>query len=76
MFNVRVTMGHGPAQAQEEPAEKRRSSRFCLSSQIHFTKKLNKNTGNFRVLASCFVMKCEVVIVLDIYKKLLGKSAV
>ena len=33
VLNVRVTTGHGTAQAQQVPAENGRSSRFCLGSQ-------------------------------------------
>ena len=32
VVNVRITMGHRPAQAQEEPAGWGRFSRFCLES--------------------------------------------
>ena len=33
VLNTRVTTGHRPAQTQEVPAEKERSSRFCLGLQ-------------------------------------------
>ena len=38
VLNVRVTTGHRPAQAQEEPAGWEGFSRFCLGSQKFFAK--------------------------------------
>ena len=70
VLNVRVTTGHGPAQAQEVPAEKGCSSRFHSQK---FICKIKYKYWNFRVLAGCFMIKCEQIMVLGIYKKSLGK---
>ena len=40
VLNVRVTAGHRPAQAQEEPAGWERFSRFCLKSQKFLQNKI------------------------------------
>ena len=58
MLNVRVNTGHRTTQAQEVSAEKGRSSRFCSQK---FICKIKWKYWNSRVLAGCFVMKCEKV---------------
>ena len=55
MLNVRVTAGHRPAQAREEPDGWWRFSRFCLGSQNFFCKIESKFLST-RMLAGGFVM--------------------
>ena len=55
MLNIRVTAGHRPAQAQEEPAEWGCFPSFCLGSQKVFCK-IKSKFLSFRVLAGGFVM--------------------
>ena len=57
VLNVRVTAGHRPARAQEEPARWGCFSRFCKKSQKYFCK-IELKFLNFRVLARGFVMGC------------------
>ena len=54
VLNVRVTAGHRPAQAQEEPAEWGRFLSFCLRSQK--VCKMKSKFLSFRVLAGGFVI--------------------
>ena len=51
------------------------SSRFGLGSQNFFAKQ-KKKYWNSRVFAGYFVMECEKIVVLGIYKKVMKKSAV
>ena len=57
VVNVRITMGHRPAQAQEEPAGWGRFSRFYLKLPNFFCK-IESKFLNSRVLAGGFVMGC------------------
>ena len=57
VLNVRLTEGHGPAQAQEEPAGWRRFSCFFLESQKLFCK-IKSKFLNSRMLAGGFVIEC------------------
>ena len=69
MLNIRVTAGHMPAQAKEEPAGGRALELFLFF----------QNQGKileFRVLARGFGIDVQKVLVLSIYKKVVEKSAV
>ena len=55
---VRVTAGHGPAQAQEEPAEWGALSQFLFGVTKSFCK-IKFKFLSFRVLAGGFVMGCQ-----------------
>ena len=57
VVNVRVTVGHRAAQAQEGPAGWGRFSRFCRRLQEFFCKMESKFL-NSRVLAVGFVLGC------------------
>ena len=66
MLNVRVTVGHRPAQAQEEPAGRDRGRRErggerlfpFLSGVTEFFCKLDSIFFNCRVLAGGVVIRC------------------
>ena len=73
MLNIRVTAGHRPTQAQEEPGH---LSRFCLELPKFFSK-IESKFLNSMVLAGGFAMECaKKVLILSIYKKGAEKSAV
>ena len=72
VLNVRVTAGHGPAQAQEMRAG-RDALPFFLSGQQNLFCNIKQEYKTYRVLAGCFVMRCEKVMILDTYKKIPGK---
>ena len=57
MLNVRVTAGHKPAQAQEEPAGLGVLFPF-LSGVTEIFCKIESKFLNYRVLAGGFVMGC------------------
>ena len=71
VLNVRITAGHGPAQAQEEPAGWGAFPVFVWKSIC----KIESKFLNSRVLAGGFVMGC-VKKSWFVYKKVVEKSAV
>ena len=66
MLNVCIAADHRPAQVQEMTAGTERSSLFCLGPQNLLAKQSKNTESQERVLAGCFLMECEKLVVLGI----------
>ena len=67
-LNVRVASGHRPAQAQEMTTGMEAIFPFLSGPTENFCE-TEKKYCNFRVLAGCFGIECEKVVVLGIRKR-------